>query len=102
MTSYIPSPTVGVLHLGPLPVRMYALCILIGIVVAVWLTGRRLVPRGGEPGQVLDVAAWAVLFGMLFFAEPVQPLTVFGAAMIVAACLYAARRTKATDPATGV
>ena len=65
MTSYIPSPTVGVLHLGPLPVRMYALCILIGIVVAVWLTGRRLVPRGGEPGQVLDVAAWAVLFGIV-------------------------------------
>jgi S-adenosylmethionine uptake transporter len=45
---------------------------------------------------------WAVLFGMLFFAEPVQPLTIFGAAMIVAACLYAAGRTKATDPATGV
>jgi len=44
---------------------MYALCILIGIVVAVWLTGRRLVPRGGEPGQVLDVAAWAVLFGIV-------------------------------------
>ncbi len=35
---------------------MYALCILIGIVVAIWLTGRRLVPRGGEPGQALDVA----------------------------------------------
>ena len=65
MTSYIPSPTVGVFHLGPLPVRMYALCILIGIVVAVWLTGRRLVPRGGEPGQALDVAAWAVLFGIV-------------------------------------
>ena len=45
---------------------------------------------------------WAVLLGMVFFAEPVQPLTIFGAAMIVAACLYAARRTKATDPATGV
>ena len=65
MTSYLPSPTVGVWHLGPLPVRMYALCILIGIVVAVWLTGRRLVPRGGEPGQALDVAAWAVLFGIV-------------------------------------
>ena len=65
MTSYIPSPTVGVFHLGPLPVRMYALCILIGIVVAVWLTGRRLVPRGGEPGQALDVAAWGVLFGIV-------------------------------------
>ena len=32
VTSYIPSPTVGVFHLGPLPVRMYALCILVGIV----------------------------------------------------------------------
>jgi prolipoprotein diacylglyceryl transferase len=61
----IPSPTVGVLHLGPLPVRMYALCILVGIVLAVWLTGKRLVPRGGEPGQALDVGAWAVLFGIV-------------------------------------
>jgi len=65
VTSYIPSPTVGVFELGPLPIRMYALCILLGIVVAVWLTGRRLVPRGGEPGQALDVAAWGVLFGIV-------------------------------------
>jgi prolipoprotein diacylglyceryl transferase len=65
VTSYLPSPTVGVFNLGPLPIRMYALCILVGIVVAVWLTGRRLVPRGGEPGQALDVAAWGVLFGIV-------------------------------------
>jgi S-adenosylmethionine uptake transporter len=45
---------------------------------------------------------WAVLLGLVVFAEPVRPLTVFGAAMIVAACLFAARRTRATDPATGV
>jgi prolipoprotein diacylglyceryl transferase len=44
---------------------MYALCILVGIVVAVWLTGRRLEARGGERGQVLDVAAYAVLFGIV-------------------------------------
>ncbi|HET6967345.1 MAG TPA: prolipoprotein diacylglyceryl transferase [Ornithinibacter sp.] len=61
----LPSPTVGVLNLGPLPLRMYALCILVGIVVAIWLTGKRLVPRGGEPGQALDVAAYAVLFGIV-------------------------------------
>ncbi|WP_377642848.1 prolipoprotein diacylglyceryl transferase [Oryzobacter terrae] len=61
----IPSPTVGVLHLGPLPLRMYAMCILLGIVLAVWLTGRRLVPRGFEKEQALDVAAWAVLFGIV-------------------------------------
>lgn len=61
----IPSPTVGVWHLGPLPLRMYAVCILLGIVVAVWLTGRRLVPRGFEPAKALDVGAWAVLFGIV-------------------------------------
>ncbi|MGL5911998.1 MAG: prolipoprotein diacylglyceryl transferase, partial [Phycicoccus sp.] len=65
MTGYLPSPTDSVLELGPLPLRMYALCILLGIVVAVWLTGRRLVPRGYERGQALDVAAWAVLFGIV-------------------------------------
>ena len=65
MNATIPSPTVGVFELGPFPLRMYALCILLGIVLAVWLTERRLVPRGSEPGQVLDVAAYAVLFGIV-------------------------------------
>ncbi len=35
---------------------------------------------------------WAVLLGFLVFAEPVRPLTSVGAAMIVAACLFAARK----------
>ncbi len=35
---------------------------------------------------------WAVLLGFLVFGEPVRPLTLIGAAMIVAACLIAARR----------
>lgn len=38
---------------------------------------------------------WAVLLGFLVFAEPVRPLTIVGAAMIVAGCLYAARRRPA-------
>jgi S-adenosylmethionine uptake transporter len=33
---------------------------------------------------------WAALFGWLFFAEPVRPFTLAGAAMIVAACALAA------------
>ena len=45
---------------------------------------------------------WAILFGVLIFAEPVRPLTVVGAAMIVAACLFAARRARPADPTTGV
>jgi S-adenosylmethionine uptake transporter len=38
---------------------------------------------------------WAVLFGITVFHEPVRPLTLVGAAMIIAACLYAARRRPA-------
>ena len=38
---------------------------------------------------------WAVLLGFLVFAEPVRPLTIVGAAMIVAACLFAARKRPA-------
>jgi prolipoprotein diacylglyceryl transferase len=62
---YIPSPSQGVWHLGPFPVRAYALCILAGIAVAVWLTGRRWVARGGAADDVMDIAIWAVPFGLL-------------------------------------
>lgn len=61
----IPSPTVGVWHLGPLPIRGYAMSILAGIVFAVWLTQRRLSARGYAPGVALDISAWAVPFGIL-------------------------------------
>ena len=65
LTTAIPSPVVAAWHLGPLTLRAYALCILAGIVVAVWITGRRLVDRGGTAEQALDVAAWAVPFGIV-------------------------------------
>ena len=61
----IPSPTRSVWHLGPLPVRAYAICIIIGILVAVWLTTRRWRERGGNPDHVWDVAAWAIVLGII-------------------------------------
>ena len=61
----IPSPTRSVWHLGPLPVRAYALCIVAGIFVAVWLTLRRWRDRGGVDDDVWDVAGWAIVFGIL-------------------------------------
>jgi prolipoprotein diacylglyceryl transferase len=61
----IPSPTQGVWHLGPLPIRAYALCIIAGILVAIWLTNRRWRERGGNPDHVWDVAAWAIVLGIL-------------------------------------
>jgi prolipoprotein diacylglyceryl transferase len=61
----IPSPTQGVWELGPLPIRAYALCIIAGIVAAIVITERRWVARGGAPGDVLDIAVWAVPFGIV-------------------------------------
>lgn len=61
----IPSPGEGVWYLGPLPLRGYALSIILGIVVAVWIGERRWVARGGRSGEVSDIAVWAVLFGIV-------------------------------------
>jgi prolipoprotein diacylglyceryl transferase len=61
----IPSPPVAVWYLGPLPLRAYALAILAGIVVGVWITDRRYRERGGPQGAVVDVAFWAVPFGIV-------------------------------------
>jgi phosphatidylglycerol---prolipoprotein diacylglyceryl transferase len=61
----IPSPTISVIHLGPLPIHIYALCIVAGIIVAILLTDRRWRARGGKPQQVGDVAGWAVVFGII-------------------------------------
>ena len=61
----IPSPSESVWYLGPLPLRAYALSIMAGIVVAVWMTTRRWVARGGEAEMVLDICFWAVPFGII-------------------------------------
>lgn len=61
----IPSPPTGVWHLGPFPLRAYAFAILLGIVAALWLTRRRWVERGGDPDTTLEVAFWAVPFGIV-------------------------------------
>jgi prolipoprotein diacylglyceryl transferase len=65
MLASIPSPTRSVWHLGGLPIRAYALCIIVGILVAIWLTTRRWRERGGNPEHVWDVAAWAIVLGIL-------------------------------------
>jgi prolipoprotein diacylglyceryl transferase len=86
----IPSPTQGVWELGPLPIRAYALAIITGIVAAIWLTQKRWVARGGAAEDVLDIAVWAVPFGIIggrlyhvissprpYFGEGGDPLRAF-------------------------
>jgi len=90
VTASIPSPEQSVWFIGWVPIRAYAMWILVGIVAAVWITQRRLADRGGKPGQALDVATWAVPFGIVggrlyhvisspqaYFGEGGHPLNAF-------------------------
>jgi prolipoprotein diacylglyceryltransferase len=61
----IPSPSQGVWHLGPLPVRGYAMSIILGVVVGVYIIDRRLRARGAPPGLGGDIAVWGVPFGIV-------------------------------------
>ncbi len=61
----IPSPDQGVWYLGPVPLRAYALGIVAGVVLAIWLGERRFTARGGRPGTVGDIAVWAVPAGLI-------------------------------------
>ncbi|MEY8016579.1 prolipoprotein diacylglyceryl transferase [Mycobacterium servetii] len=62
---FIPSPPQGVWHLGPLPLRAYALFIIVGIVAALLIGDRRWEARGGQRGVIYDIALWAVPFGLI-------------------------------------
>jgi prolipoprotein diacylglyceryl transferase len=93
MTGYlatIPSPSQGVWHIGPFPLRAYAVCILLGIVAACAITEVRLRHRGAPNWLTLDVAIFAVPAGIigariyhvitspeLYFGAGGHPLDVF-------------------------
>lgn len=61
----IPSPSQSVWHLGPFPIRAYALFILLGILSATIWTAHRYQQRGGEKDQVYELAVWIVLAGII-------------------------------------
>ncbi|MFC9354109.1 prolipoprotein diacylglyceryl transferase [Arthrobacter sp. NPDC057013] len=50
---------------GSLRIHAYALCILAGIVVGLWLTSVRWARRGAPEGSVWDIAIWAIPFGII-------------------------------------
>jgi len=71
LPTYFPSPSQGVWYLGPfpyigsIPIRAYALCIIAGILVCLFIGDRRWAARGGERGVIYDIALWAVPFGLV-------------------------------------
>lgn len=65
MVELIPSPSSSKISLGPVTLHYYALCIITGIVVAVWLGRKRYSSIGGNPDDVSEAAIWAVPFGII-------------------------------------
>ena len=63
--AYLPSPTRSVWHVGPLPIRAYALCIVAGIGVALFVGLRRWRTRGGTEDDLWSVSGWAIVFGIV-------------------------------------
>ena len=65
LISSIPSPTVSSFTLGQVTVHYYALFILAGIIIATIITAGRMKVRGMEAGAAIDIAIWAVPFGII-------------------------------------
>jgi prolipoprotein diacylglyceryl transferase len=63
----LPSPPIEwqYFDLGPFRVHTYALCILLGIALATWITSVRLTRRGGAKGATLDFLLWTVPIGIV-------------------------------------
>ncbi|MEN9731859.1 MAG: hypothetical protein RL488_1169 [Actinomycetota bacterium] len=61
----IPSPSSSSFTLGGFEIHFYALFILAGIIAALFVGSARLKRRGADGGLVLDIAIWAVPFGIV-------------------------------------
>lgn len=59
----IPSPSHNIVHLGPLPLHMYGICVALGVLVAVKIADVRWVKRGHPRGEIGEIAVWLVLAG---------------------------------------
>ncbi|MGZ4396730.1 MAG: prolipoprotein diacylglyceryl transferase [Gaiellaceae bacterium] len=65
MLAFIPSPSSGVVHVGPLTIHMYGLMLLLAIAACVWLTGKRWVARGGDWDLIFRCTVWGVAAGIV-------------------------------------
>jgi prolipoprotein diacylglyceryl transferase len=61
----IPSPSQGILHLGPVPLHIYGLCLAVGVIAATKVTEVRWRQRGHDPKEIADIAVWLVVGGVI-------------------------------------
>lgn len=62
---FIPSPPFSSFDLGPFTIRLYALCIIAGVIAGSVLATRRWIARGGSRDAVETVVLVAVPFGIV-------------------------------------
>jgi prolipoprotein diacylglyceryl transferase len=69
MLSAIPTPSTSAIGIGPLTIHFYAVCIIVGVAVAIWLGDRRYRSFANNNddsiGVVADVAIYAVPAGII-------------------------------------
>ena len=66
MNRSIPTPSISEVSIGPFTVHFYALCIITGIAIAIWLGNKRLAERDESlKGVVSEVAVIAVPSGII-------------------------------------
>ena len=84
MHKSIPTPTISVLEFGQFTVHAYALCIIAGVALAIWLGGRRFVAAfpdtSGVVGDVAIIAVPAGVLGGRLYHVITTPERFFGAA----------------------
>lgn len=61
----LPSPSFNTLSLGPVTLRLYGLCIALGVIAAVVISSKRWEARGGNPDDIGTIALWAVPAGVI-------------------------------------
>ena len=62
---YIPTPSVAQFTVGPFTIHAYALCIILGVTAAIWISNKRYLAAGGSPHVISDLAIWVVPSGVI-------------------------------------
>ena len=65
LLGFIPSPSKGILHLGPVPLHAYGLCLAIGVLVAATVAQRRWEAHGGKKGTIGEIGLIVVVSGVV-------------------------------------
>src|SRR5580704_19473508 len=65
MLAYIPSPTHGIVHIGPLALHAYGLMLAIGVLVAAKIAEIRWRRTGNDPKVIAEIAVPVVVAGVI-------------------------------------